>query len=81
MYFATLSAGTGELIALQMTPMQIRNMRLNRASAADAAWLRKVFDRVNAPFDTQIDLAPSATLALRRQVPGPPLPAAADGRA
>jgi poly-gamma-glutamate synthesis protein (capsule biosynthesis protein) len=81
MYFATLSAGTGELIALKMTPMQIRNMRLNRASAADAAWLRKVFDRVNAPFDTQIDLAPSATLTLRRQVPGPPLPAAADGRA
>jgi poly-gamma-glutamate synthesis protein (capsule biosynthesis protein) len=81
MYFATLAPATGELIALQMTPMQIRKMKLNRPSDADAAWLRNVLDRMSTPFDTHIDLAPSATLTVRRQVPGPPLPAAAHGRA
>jgi poly-gamma-glutamate synthesis protein (capsule biosynthesis protein) len=81
MYFATLSAATGELIALHMTPMQIRKMMLNRPSDADGAWLRKLLDRVSAPFDTHIDLTPSATLIVRREVPGPPLAAAADRRA
>ena len=81
MYVATFCSTTGEVIALQMTPMQIRKMRLNRPSDADAAWLRNVLDRVSAPFDTHIDLAPSATLTLRRGAPDRPPPAAADGRA
>jgi poly-gamma-glutamate synthesis protein (capsule biosynthesis protein) len=81
MYFATLSAATGELIALHMAPMQIRKMKLNRPSDADAAWLRKLLDCVRTLFDTHIDLAPSATLTVRRQVPGPSLSVAADGRA
>ena len=79
MYFATLSATTRELIALQMTPMQIRKMRLNRASEADVAWLCTVLGRVSAPFDTHVDLAPSATLALRWQGSGPEVPAADGG--
>ncbi len=65
MYFATVASATGELIALQMTPMQIRRLTLTRASPADAAWLREVLGRISAPYSTRIDLTPSSTLTLR----------------
>ncbi len=64
MYFATLARATGELIALQMTPMQIRRMTLRRATAPDTTWLREVLDRVSRPYSTRIDLTPSSTLTL-----------------
>jgi poly-gamma-glutamate synthesis protein (capsule biosynthesis protein) len=44
MYFPTLDTATGRLSSMSLTPMQIRHFRLNRASAADAHWLR---DRLN----------------------------------
>ncbi len=66
MYFATLASATGELIGLRMTPMQIRKMRLNRPSDADATWLRNVLDRVSAPLGTHIELPSFSTLAVRR---------------
>jgi poly-gamma-glutamate synthesis protein (capsule biosynthesis protein) len=39
MYFPGLHPSTGKLVALRMTPVQIKHFRLNRASAADALWL------------------------------------------
>jgi poly-gamma-glutamate synthesis protein (capsule biosynthesis protein) len=65
MYFATLSGATRELSALQMTPMQIRKMTLNKPSGADAAWLRDTLERVSAPYGSHIDLTPAGTLRLR----------------
>ena len=65
MYFATLSAGTGELAALTMTPMQIRNVRVNRASSADSRWLRDTLERVSAPYRSHVELTPTGTLTLR----------------
>jgi poly-gamma-glutamate synthesis protein (capsule biosynthesis protein) len=44
MYFATMNITTGALVDLEMTPMQIRQFRLNYASEADGRWLR---DRLN----------------------------------
>jgi poly-gamma-glutamate synthesis protein (capsule biosynthesis protein) len=35
MYFATLNPASGDLVQLRMTPMQIRQMRLNRAAPRD----------------------------------------------
>lgn len=65
MYFATLSPATGELTALAMTPMAIRNVKLNKTSAADSQWLRETLQRVSAPYGTHVDLMPNGTLALR----------------
>jgi poly-gamma-glutamate synthesis protein (capsule biosynthesis protein) len=65
MYFATLSAAAGDLVRLQMTPMQIRKMRLNSASSADATWLRDTLERVSAPFGTHVEVTDSIRLLLR----------------
>jgi poly-gamma-glutamate synthesis protein (capsule biosynthesis protein) len=54
LYFATLSSPTGELLRLEMTPMQIRKMKLNRASSDDAEWLRATLDRVSEPFGCHV---------------------------
>jgi poly-gamma-glutamate synthesis protein (capsule biosynthesis protein) len=64
MYFATLSA-TGELTALEMTPMQIRRMRLNRASTADAEWMRDTLNRAGRALRTRVELTPRGALDLR----------------
>jgi len=63
MYFATLSLTTGHLTALEMTPMRIRRMRLNRASAADVQWLADTLGRVSAPFGTRVAMTRGAGLA------------------
>jgi poly-gamma-glutamate synthesis protein (capsule biosynthesis protein) len=65
MYFATLSPTTGNLISLSMTPMQIRQMKLNRPPEADCQWLCDTLDRVSAPHGAHVDLLPGRTLKLR----------------
>jgi poly-gamma-glutamate capsule biosynthesis protein CapA/YwtB (metallophosphatase superfamily) len=67
MYFATLSPATDEVTALHMTPMQIRNVRLNRTSQADSQWLRDTLERVSAPYGSAVDLMRNGTLMLRRR--------------
>ncbi|MDG4867635.1 CapA family protein [Guyparkeria sp. 1SP6A2] len=48
LYLPTLQAG--RLTALQMLPFKIRNLRLNRPSAADIDWLTTRMDREAARF-------------------------------
>jgi poly-gamma-glutamate synthesis protein (capsule biosynthesis protein) len=64
MYFATLVADSGKLIALQMVPMQIRNLRLRTPSRADAVWLKQRLAWASAPFGTRIDLDNDGVLTL-----------------
>jgi poly-gamma-glutamate synthesis protein (capsule biosynthesis protein) len=45
MYFATIDLSTGHLVRLALTPLQIRNFRLQYPSASDRAWLRDTLDR------------------------------------
>lgn len=45
MYFPTLDTRSGELTALEMVPLLIRNFRLQRPDAADARWLCDTLDR------------------------------------
>ncbi len=45
MYFPRLDANTGDLVTLEMVPLQIRNFSLHRTSAADARWLRDTLQR------------------------------------
>jgi poly-gamma-glutamate synthesis protein (capsule biosynthesis protein) len=65
MYFATLSPAAHELTGLYMTPMQIRKLRLNKISQADAQWLRDTLERVSSPYGSLVDLLPNGTLGLR----------------
>ena len=64
MYFPTLAAENGELMELRMTPMQIRRMKLNRASSDDTSWLRDTLQRISTEFGTRVDLANDGTLVL-----------------
>ncbi|MEQ8995582.1 MAG: CapA family protein [Coleofasciculus sp. B1-GNL1-01] len=64
MYFVTVNPATGQLINLQMTPTQIKNMRLNRASATDTLWLRDVLNREGKKFRDRATLNPDNTLTL-----------------
>jgi poly-gamma-glutamate synthesis protein (capsule biosynthesis protein) len=63
LYFVSLD-DNGDLEALHMTPMQIRRMRLNRASPADTEWLRNTLCRISARFATRAELTATATLTL-----------------
>jgi poly-gamma-glutamate synthesis protein (capsule biosynthesis protein) len=65
MYFVTVDPATGELIRLQMTPMQTRHLRANRASRRDARWLRDVLNREGKQLGTWVELDPDGTLTLQ----------------
>jgi poly-gamma-glutamate capsule biosynthesis protein CapA/YwtB (metallophosphatase superfamily) len=45
MYFATIDCFSGRLVRLKLTPLQIRNFRLQHPSSGDRAWLRDTLDR------------------------------------
>jgi len=64
MYFVVLAAETGRLVRLEMTPLRIRRFRLNRASRADAAWLRDTLARESAAFGTGVGLDEADSLIL-----------------
>ncbi|HEY64622.1 MAG TPA: CapA family protein [Caldilineae bacterium] len=65
MYFASVDPATGRLVRLQMTPMQIQHFRLNRASRADALWLRDVLNREGKPLGTSVEIDQNNVLTLR----------------
>lgn len=65
LYLARLDAA-GALDELRMVPMQAHQMRLRRAAEADAGWLRRVLGKVSSRFGSRVDLAPDASLLLRR---------------
>lgn len=65
MYFPSFDARTGRLLRLQMVPLRIHRMRLERASSADAQWLQATLDGVSDPFGAWVDLAGDGSLELR----------------
>lgn len=67
MYFPTLRAADGTLVSLEMVPLQIRNMRLHRASRVDAEWLASTLDREGKAFGTGIRLSSDDVLRLEWQ--------------
>ena len=64
MYFAGIDAETGRLVQLQMTPAQIRNLRINRASTQDASWMQDRLNREGRRFGTHVELDPNNRLVL-----------------
>ncbi|AFY76076.1 MAG: CapA family protein [Hydrococcus sp. C42_A2020_068] len=65
MYFARIEPLTGKLVSLQMTPTQIKRLRVNRALPQDAFWLRDVLHREGKRLGTQVELNPDRTLSLK----------------
>jgi poly-gamma-glutamate synthesis protein (capsule biosynthesis protein) len=64
MYFPTVRIKDGSLVSLEMVPLQIRNMRLNRALRADAEWLASTLDRESKALNTRVRLGPDNVLRL-----------------
>jgi poly-gamma-glutamate synthesis protein (capsule biosynthesis protein) len=65
MYLPVLDSADGSLRQLRLVPLQIRRMRLQRASREDAEWLRATLEREGEALGTQVDEAQDDTLALR----------------
>jgi poly-gamma-glutamate synthesis protein (capsule biosynthesis protein) len=68
MYFATLSASTGALEALETVPLHVRRMTLEHASLDDRLWLSATLDRIGQPFGSEFELH-DETLRLRAPRP------------
>jgi poly-gamma-glutamate capsule biosynthesis protein CapA/YwtB (metallophosphatase superfamily) len=64
MYFPTLAAASGELLALDVVPTQIRRFRVRRASEGDARWLADVLDREGRPLGTRARLRADGTIGI-----------------
>jgi poly-gamma-glutamate synthesis protein (capsule biosynthesis protein) len=64
-YFPVLEA-SGRLAGLEMTPLRIRRLRLERARREDAEWLRRTLDRECRRLGTRLETGPEGALALRR---------------
>ena len=60
MYFADVDPADGTLAALQMTPLQIRRLRLNRASGDDVRWMAWRLDRESRRFGARVQQAGDA---------------------
>jgi poly-gamma-glutamate capsule biosynthesis protein CapA/YwtB (metallophosphatase superfamily) len=65
MYFPAVDPGTGRLLDLYMTPMQIRRFKANRASSEDAGWLRDTINRESRGFGFQVERGEDNRLAFR----------------
>lgn len=64
MYFPTLEPASGRLAALQMTPTQVRRLRVNRAFEVDMRWLRDLLNREGERFGTWVEMMSDNTLNL-----------------
>jgi len=65
MYFVSVDPSTGKLVHLDMTPIQIKHFKTNRASKADALWLRDVLNREGNKIGTRVEINHDNTLTLR----------------
>lgn len=63
-YFVTLNVSTGKLVRLDMTPLQIRKLRLNHVSRGDAESLRDTLSREGSKFGTRAELGDDNRLRL-----------------
>ena len=64
MYFANVDAGSGGLLGLELTPLQIKGFRLNSASSDDTEWLRDTIERASKEFGTRLQRSVGSRLKL-----------------
>ena len=65
MYVVRVNPETGKLLQLKITPLHIRNFRLNRVSRDDATWVRDVLNREGRKFGTCVQLNADNSLYLQ----------------
>jgi poly-gamma-glutamate synthesis protein (capsule biosynthesis protein) len=65
MYFVRTDPSTGKLVGVRMAPMQTKYLKVNRASRADALWLRDTLNREGADFGVRAEIDEDETLTLR----------------
>jgi poly-gamma-glutamate synthesis protein (capsule biosynthesis protein) len=65
MFFPSVSQQTGRLLMLEMTPLQIRHMRLNRASQADVKWICDTVNAISRGFGTHMSVTGRGALCWR----------------
>ena len=62
LYLTYTDPASGELISLQMIPLRVRRMRLERAPQADAEWLRTTIEHTSHRFGTRVATRPDDLL-------------------
>lgn len=64
MYFVDVEPKTGNVVALDMTPLRIRRFRLERPPPEDVEWLRRTLDRESRKHGAAVERRPDGRLAL-----------------
>jgi poly-gamma-glutamate synthesis protein (capsule biosynthesis protein) len=64
MYLTDLDAASGDLTALEMVPLQIRQFRLKWPSRQDIDWMQGRLDRESQPFGVRVEQPSDGRLAL-----------------
>jgi poly-gamma-glutamate capsule biosynthesis protein CapA/YwtB (metallophosphatase superfamily) len=65
MYFVSMDPQIGQLVRLQMTPTQVRNFRVNKASRTDTLWLKDTLNRERVTSSTRVELNSDNVLMLQ----------------
>jgi poly-gamma-glutamate synthesis protein (capsule biosynthesis protein) len=69
LYIAEVESTTGALVGMGMMPLRIHRMRLTRATAAEAAWLRDQMTRICGGFGSRVEMTPDRQLRLHWSAP------------
>lgn len=64
MYLADVDPARGDLAALEIIPLQIRQFRLTRPVRHDIEWLQQTLDRESRRFGARVELMSNSQLAL-----------------
>lgn len=72
MYFTDIDPTTGNLAALEIVPLQIRNFQLNRPSRQDIEWMQQTLERECLRLGTGIALDPDGRLVLSHSMSDQP---------
>jgi poly-gamma-glutamate capsule biosynthesis protein CapA/YwtB (metallophosphatase superfamily) len=64
MYFVDVDPTSGDLVALGVTPLQIRRFRLEPAASIDAEWIARRLDRESAKFGVRVEGASAQSLTI-----------------
>nr|WP_255396479.1 CapA family protein [Mycobacterium sp. E3247] len=74
LYLTRTDPATGELVSLQMIPLRVRRMRLERAPRDEAEWLRATIEQASSRFGLRVVTRPDDLLEV--ELPGKALSAA-----
>lgn len=64
MYFAEINPTSGDLVTIEIVPLQIRKFSLIRPSGLDIDWVKQILDRESRGFGTRVTVLSPGRLAL-----------------